>query len=243
MRKKGFTLFISTCLIVCMSSVSLASLKYVDSLKLDIAESKFFDHTSNQFVLETPIGDTVVAVEIGDIHVFGGGWDYTFEGTITISSNSMAYTNPSGLRAQAAFWDDSATVTVTATSMTDKTTGTEIVNETTNPGGLVLLTAVMDNPDTYWWLLETSDHSNDYNGNTHYQITGGDLHNGSLLRMFDSAASWAFPGCSPDPINNFNINQDVYCSTPVLEFIPDSVPEPATLLLLAAGGLLARKRK
>lgn len=229
-------LFIS---LLCISSIATAGLKYVDSVDLDVGECYFFDNAAQQFELSTITGGSEVTVDIGSLHIDGGGWDYSFVGKIIVTASDLYWKNSSGQVADAWFTNSSATMTVIATTLTDNLTSTEIFNPTTNPEGVVLLTALMNDADGYWEVKETGDYTNHFYGDTHYAITGGELTTGSLLRMSDFRAVWDFESCSPANISRFN--QDIYSGTPSLELMPD-VPEPATFLLLAAGGLLCRKR-
>ena len=53
--KRELKLLSFSCLVVCISAISLAGVQYIDNLKLDIAEAKFYDHAADQFVLLTPM--------------------------------------------------------------------------------------------------------------------------------------------------------------------------------------------
>ncbi len=236
--KRNVFLFV----LVCMSIVTLPSfaLLYVDSVDLDVGECYFFDNASQQFGLSNTTGGSEVTVDIGSFHVAGGGWDYSFTGTIVVTESDLIYKNPSGAQAQAIFTNSSATMTIIATTLTENATSTEIINPTTNPGGVVLLTAAMNDDDNMWLVTETGAYEDHFLGDTHYEITGGELVNGSLLRMLDFRAVWDFNTCSPYNISGFN--QDIYSGTPSLEMIPDGIPEPATLLLLGLGGFFIRKK-
>jgi hypothetical protein len=237
---KGF--FIS---LLCISSIASAGLKYVDSVDLDIGECYFFNNAAQQFALSTPTGGSVVAVDAGSLHISGGGWDYSFSGSIVVTPSSLFFKNSSGQKAQAIFTNTSpagtATMSIVATTLIDLTTSTVIFDPTTNPGGVVMLTATMNDSDSRWLVSESGDYTDHFFGDTHYAITGGDLMTGSLLRMLDFRAVWDFDACSPYNISRFN--QDIYSGTPSVELIPDAVPEPATLLLIAAGGLLCGRKK
>lgn len=228
-----------------LSSVACAGLKYVDSIDLDVGECYFFDNAAQQFELSTITGGSEVAIDVGNIHIAGGGWDYSFEGSIVVTASDLFYKNSTGQTAEAWFTNGSsmgtATVTIVATTLTDKLTNTQIFNPTTNPGGVVLLTALMNDADGYWQVKEYGDYEDWFYGNTHYAIDSGELVNGSLLRMLDFRAVWDLGSCSPYNISRFN--QDIYSGTPSLELIPDGIPEPATLLLLALGGALCRRKK
>mgnify|MGYP001382784607 CR=1 FL=1 len=223
-----------------ISSVASAGLKYVDAVDLDLGECYFFDNAAQQFRLYTAAGSSEVAVDIGSLHIAGGGWDYSFTGRMIITPSDLYYKNSSGQMAHAYFTNSAATMTIVASTLTDKQTAEQIVNPTTNPEGVVLLTAVMDDEDGFWLVSETGDYDNHFYGYTHYAITGGELKDGSLLRMLDFRAVWDFDDCLPTNISRFD--QNLYSGMPSLELIPE-IPEPATVLLLALGGLLYRRGK
>jgi len=223
-----------------LSSAASAGLKYVDTVDLDLGECYFFDNAAQQFRLFTAAGSSEVTVDVGSLHVAGGGWDYSFTGKIIITPSDLYYKNSSGQRASAFFTNSDATMTIVASTLTDKQTAEQIVNPTTNPEGVVLLTAVMNDEDGFWLVSETGDYDNHFYGYTHYAITGGELKDGSLLRMLDFRAVWDFDACSPANISRFD--RDLYSGMPSLEMIAE-IPEPATVLLLAVGGLLYRRGK
>jgi len=237
MRKAGL---IVGGLLFCITPIAFASLKYVDSVDLDLGECYFFDNAAQQFVLTTPTGSSEVPVDIGSLHIAGGGWDYSFVGKIMITPSNLFWKNSSGNVAEAWFTNSSATMTIIASTLVDNLTSEELFNPTTNPGGVVLLTALMNDSDGYWQVKESGSYTDHLFGDTHYAITGGELYNGSLLRMLDFRAIWDLDSCSPANISRFN--QNLYSGTPSLELLPDAIPEPATLLLFAAGGLLFRKK-
>ncbi len=225
-------------------AVSFGGLKYVDAIDLNIREFYFYNNTTRQFVLSTPLGDSEVPIDAGHISVLGGGYDYLFVGKIVVTASDLVLDISSGGTAAAIYANGSsvgtATMTIIATTLTDLTTGLDIFNPTTHPDGVVLLTALMNSEDDEWYVWETGRYTDAFVGDTHYQITGGELKEGSLLRMSDFRAVWALGACGPENISSFN--RDLYSSLPSLEIIPD-VPEPMTMLLVAAGGLLAMRRR
>ncbi len=226
--------------VLIISSITSAGLKYVDAVDLDLGECYFFDNSAQQFRLYTAAGSSEVAVDIGSLHIAGGGWDYSFTGRMIITPSDLYYKNSSGQMAYAYFTNSAATMTIVASTLTDKQTAEQIVNPTTNPEGVVLLTAVMDDEDGFWLVSETGDYDNHFYGYTHYAITGGELKDGSLLRMLDFRAVWDFDDCLPTNISRFD--QNLYSGMPSSELIAE-IPEPATVLLLALGGLLYRRGK
>ena len=226
--------------VLIISSITSAGLKYVDAVDLDLGECYFFDNAAQQFQLFTTAGSSEVTIDIGSLHIAGGGWDYSFAGKIIITPSDLYYKNSSGQRASAYFTNSDATLTIVASTLTDKQTAEEIVNPTTNPEGVVLLTAVMNDEEGVWLVSETGDYDNHFYGYTHYAITGGELKDGSLLRMLDFRAVWDFDACLPANISRFD--RDLYSGMPSLEMIAE-IPEPATILLLAVGGLLYRRGK
>ncbi|HOT73725.1 MAG TPA: PEP-CTERM sorting domain-containing protein [Anaerohalosphaeraceae bacterium] len=217
------------------SSAAFAGLKYVDVVDLDLGGCYFFDNAAQQFRLFTAAGGSEVTIDIGSLHIAGGGWDYSFAGKIIITPSDLYYKNSSGQRASAYFTNSDATLTIVASTLTDKQTAEEIVNPTTNPEGVVLLTAVMNDEDGFWMVSETGNYDNHFYGYTHYAITGGELKEGSLLRMLDFRAVWDFDACLPTNISRFD--QDLYSGMPSLELIAE-IPEPATMLMLGLSSML-----
>ncbi|HQG06721.1 MAG TPA: PEP-CTERM sorting domain-containing protein [Anaerohalosphaeraceae bacterium] len=217
------------------SSAAFAGLKYVDVVDLDLGGCYFFDNAAQQFRLFTAAGGSEVTIDIGSLHIAGGGWDYSFAGKIIITPSDLYYKNSSGQRASAYFTNSDATLTIVASTLTDKQTAEEIVNPTTNPEGVVLLTAVMNDEEGVWLVSETGDYDNHFYGYTHYAITGGELKDGSLLRMLDFRAVWDFDACLPTNISRFD--QDLYSGMPSLELIAE-IPEPATMLMLGLSSML-----
>lgn len=229
---------------ILLGSVALGGLKYVEAIDLDISEFYFYNNTTKQFVLSNSSGGSEVPIDVGNIAILGGGWDYTFVGKIVVTASDLTLDMSSNGTAMGIFSNGSsagtATMTIIATTLTDKTSGIDIISPTTHPGGVVLLTASMNSEDDEWYVWETGKYTDAFVGDTHYEITGGELKDGSWLRMSDFRAVWALGACGPANITAFNKN--LYSSLPSLEIIPD-VPEPATVLLLAAGGLAVLRRK
>jgi len=221
--------------VLIISSITSAGLKYVDAVDLDLGECYFFDNAAQQFRLFTAAGGSEVTIDIGSLHVSGGGWDYSFTVKIIITPSDLYIENSSGQKASAYFTNSGATLTVVASTLTNKQTAEQIVNPTTNPEGVVLLTAVMNDEDGFWLVSETGDYDNHFYGYTHYAITGGELKDGSLLRMLDFRAVWDFDACSPANISRFD--RDLYSGMPSLEMIAE-IPEPATMLMLGLGSML-----
>ena len=218
-----------------LSSAAFAGLKYVDVVDLDLGGCYFFDNAAQQFRLFTAAGGSEVTIDIGNLHIAGGGWDYSFTGKIIVTPSDLYAKNSSGQKAHAFFTNSDATLTIVASTLTDKQTAEEIVNPTTNPEGVVLLTAVMNDEEGVWLVSETGDYDNHFYGSTHYAITGGELKDGSLLRMLDFRAVWDFDACLPASISRFD--QDLYSGMPSLELIAE-IPEPATMLMLGLGSML-----
>ncbi|HOQ05964.1 MAG TPA: PEP-CTERM sorting domain-containing protein [Anaerohalosphaeraceae bacterium] len=226
-----------------LAGVSSGGFKYVDAIDLDISEFSFYNNTAKQFVLSTLLGGSEVPIDVGNISVFGGGWDYTFVGRMVVTASDLAADLSSGGRAMAVFSNGSsagpATMTIIATTLTDKISGIDIISPTTHPGGVVLLTARMNSEDDEWYVWETGKYTDAFIGDTHYEITGGELKDGSLLRLSDFRATWALGQCGPANITGFNQNLNSYL--PSLEIMPD-VPEPATILLFGAGVFAFKRR-
>ncbi|MEJ5259610.1 MAG: hypothetical protein WHS88_05410 [Anaerohalosphaeraceae bacterium] len=232
-------------LFIAFVAAASGGLKYVDAIDLDLGEFYFYNHSTQQFVLFTSLGGSEVPIDVGNIHIAGGGWDYSFVGKIIVTASDLFWKNTSGAKAQAIFTNGSslgpATMTIIATELTDMTSGTVLFNSSSHPGGVVLLTAQMNDSDNMWLVSETGNYTDAFVGDTQYAITGGELKNGSLLRMLDFRAVWALGQCGPANISVFN--QNLYSLLPSLELIPFGIPEPMSLGLLAVGALLTLKRK
>ena len=179
-------------------------------------------------------------IDTGDIRSAGSvEYDYAFEGTVEITPCDELW--PLGVSQGSQItgvFDNTgsagvSTITVTATSVWDVATNTPILNN------VVLLTAQMVNADGYWYLSELST-PNNYQGTTEYQITGGALFNGSVMRMDDSVGYFAFPGSTP--VSNFGV--DMSSAAPAIDLIDsDAIPEPATMFLLGLGAICFMRKK
>ena len=91
-----------------------------------------------------------------------------------------------------------------------------------------------------WYLIEASNDPDKFvSFDLAYRVTGGELMDGDVLKMLDFEATWSFPLTTPE---NSEFAGDMRSENPSM-LISAVVPEPATLMLMLAGGFLIRKKK
>jgi hypothetical protein len=239
--KKNKYCVLRTSVLVAFLAVSLPAFSTINiaAIQMDIESATWY--SSNEFQLENLFNETVMLIDTGDIRAAGSvEYEYAFEGSVEITPSDELWPlgEPQGSVLTGVFSDSgsagASTITVTATRVW--AIDAPEVDILTN---VVLITAQMANPENYWFVNESSTGVNNYQGTTSYQITGGELFNGSVMRLDDFAGYYSFPGSTP--VTNFG--PDMSSSAPAIDLIDsDAVPEPATLLLLGLGGLLMRKK-
>ncbi len=232
-------LFLCAFLIVSQASHALL---YVDIMSLDVGTAVYYHaDTTPYFGLANSSGGPDVTVDIGNLHVFGGGYDYDFiNGSITVGPSNQTASGVNGTLPYAIF-ETGATLTVTANAIKEKSSGTIVLGDGVNDFVLLeaQIVAVPGSPvGDAWYLMEAADDPGKYvSFDLAYQITGGELFDGDEFRMFDFDADWSFVQTGGNPFT-----EDLTCDTPRL-YVSSEVPEPATLMLLLAGGFMIRKKK
>lgn len=226
---------------LCMSvlvSPSFSAL-YVDAISLDVGDCFYYDNANSRFVLKTPTGGSEIAVELGDIHVFGGGYDYDFTGTISVTPSNETGSGDLGGRPYATF-GTGATMTITLDQIREKATDTLLDFDA---GDILLVAEIVALPGAdvadNWYLIEAANDPDKFvSVDLAYRMTGGELVDGDVLKMLDFEATWSFPLTIPE---NSAFDADMRSKDPSL-LISAVVPEPATLILLLAGGWFIRKK-
>ena len=230
MMKSTVVCIVCLCSFLAISQYSFPLL-YIDAMSLDVSDCFYYDNDTSSFVLSTPIGGSEITIDKGDIHIYGGGYDYDFVGTISVTPSATTGTGVY-LGDPYADFTTGATMTVTATELKVKSTGVVVLED------VVLWEAAISSD--WWYLTGTSTPNKNISVLLTYDVTGGAFFNGPDFRLPDFSGVWSFPDTTP---TGSAFDSDLRCSNPSL-LINAAVPEPATLMLLLAGGcMMAGKKK
>ena len=202
-------------LAVLFSSHSLEGL-LVDHVSITSQNYGFFDPTGQGFY-HIP----TVPVITADVSV--GSWDYSFSGTVSLTQCFLQNDNSSGGVASGDF-AGGATLSISGDLWAKSDPGTLLVDD-----GLIL-EALMQSED---WVLHEASYLG-IDGSTLFSPTGGHL-TGGTLTLGDFSADFSYQFVSPSP-DFFDQTYSGLVSTIQIT----SIPEPATMILLAMGGLFVR---
>jgi len=235
MKKKMKCLAFLLCAILIVSSSSYGVIT-VTSIQMDPAEIQFFNYDSvqSQFVVKDALtGSTSIDVQQGDLSTNDGA--YKFDGQLIITPSDMtisagdaaAFSNTAGATV--------STITIVADVVWKEGGIADVFGST-----VTLLEADMVAPASPGWILsERTSNAELYTGQTDYVMTGGVLFNGGVMLMTDFTLGYGLNGVSPI---NQEFSQSMTSMDPEIK-LQAPIPEPATLLMLGMGGLLALRMK
>jgi hypothetical protein len=235
-RISGYA-FLSIALLI-VSSPGFAVLTF-DALLMDTEAVVWFDYNAtggSHFQQEDTSGNTTVQVTRGDLRVAGDlNYTYRFEGTIQVTPADYAGGSTNG------FFTNNlggavSVMTINADRVFEIATGTEIIS---TPVTLLIAEMLPDDPSPYYdWIFAPDGGDGGYAGTVHYDMTGGELHSGSTVRMYDFQATYKMQDTTPTS----GFSADKTSLHPQITLVAE-IPEPATMVLLGLGGLLLRCKK
>ena len=220
---------------VCIAFLAVGSVNatMVADIQLTLDSPEFYQGGSPGNFHLTSVG---ISPNNGLLRAEGAAtYEYGITGTITVTPSLLTQDNSSGGLAAGEF-AGGATLTING----------ELINRDTSAvlASGDLLVGLMDSPD--WTLEEWANQ--DVRGNTYFSVTGGELLSGvdlggETLYIGDFQAVFSFItglgtllGSDPDVFGTASYSGWISNTLIV------AVPEPCTLVLLALGGLLLRKK-
>ena len=227
MKRKFVSAFlVASVTVVFIVCPVFGGLSYVDDMTMAFPGTWFYDGTAKSF------GINSATIVTGDI-LADGSYDYSFDGTITVTECDLLSDSSSGGIARGEF-AGSATLTIVG----------DIKDDLSNvlASGVTILQAQMD--PTSWLIQEASVRTVD--GTNYFTPTGGlgngiDLSDGTTLKIGQFRGDFSFQNVQP-------IDPAFFDGAPNLLGIASNlqitaIPEPCTMGLLAFGGLLLRRKK
>jgi hypothetical protein len=238
MRKR---VIVALFLVTFLLSAQASAVVHVKDIQLGLNMSTWYDGSAFQLV-DSGSSSSVVGIlpNMGVVNT----WEATFysyrivDATFTMSANTLiSDNNPGGAGGADGTFTGGSVLAIEGSIVEVDGVGNPI-----GPASFTgtLLSAQMD-ADT-WDLEEDALMINSVRGDQNFTVTGGELATGAIsgLKMLD------FNGVFTMDLNLTTISDfgpNMYMSAlPQIQFVAP-VPEPATMLLLLAGGILVRSRK
>lgn len=238
MKRICITLLLVSFLFCAQASATL----YVKDLQLGLGMSQWYTASQQKFqFIDLMDGDAVVpiATGMGVINTWEPTlYDYRItDATFTMTPCTLITdNNPGGTLADGTF-TGSADITVVGSI--------QMVDGVGAPVGAPLftgtiLTATMGNAT--WDLVERAIPAESVRGSQPFTVTGGELATGTVsgIKMLDSDSVFTLD-LNMTAITDFS-SGDYISFMPQIQFVAP-VPEPATMLLLLAGGMLVRRKR
>ena len=235
MKKLISIAMVSTLFLMCVQVQ--AAVSYVKDIQLLAGSSTWYDGSSGTFQID----ETDILSRMAIINVWEDSALYRYgiiDATVSVSESSLVFDNSAGQVADGTFSSGSELV-IDGTIVLINTGGSTTDLFTGN-----LITASMTAND--WDLSELSFISNLVTGAQTFKVTSGELKTGDncglVMNFFQTLFSFNF---NTSEITDFaadktyeSILTQIQISAP-----SDGVPEPATVALLLAGGLMLSRAK
>ena len=185
---------------------------------------------------------TNTSTVVGNLQSFGSPvYDYAFDASVTVTHSNLKENTGTGVWAEGSFYGG-ATLTITGDLWAVDDESTLLVDN----GTILEAVMVLDATET-WVLSEIGGNPGDLDASVDFNPSGAsglnagiDLLNGDELVIGDFRADFGFPGVMPMDPSSFGMI-DYFAISSTLQMT--AVPEPATLVLLAIGGLSVVRRK